>query len=110
MNPEAESTQQEPLPYLEMGTGFIIGLSIGYVVKKSFKLLLFFLGIGIIIVFVLESKGTITLNEANLEHIVSSAVDLFQDFVLFLKQRVQEFQVSSGVSAITGFIIGLKIG
>ena len=41
MNPSTTTYTQIPeLPYMDMGTGFLIGLAIGYTVKKSFKLML----------------------------------------------------------------------
>ena len=112
MNPTEHVATQETstIPYLEMGTGFLIGLSIGYVVKKSFKILLFLLGIGLITVFVLESKGVITLNEDYLQNTVAQGADGFKYFVGFLKDRLENFQVSSGLSAVAGFFAGLKFG
>jgi len=106
----AQTASEPLLPYLEMGTGFLIGLSIGYVIKKSFKILLFLLGIGIITVFVLESKGVITLNEEHLQNTVSQGTDVFKYFVTFLKDRLEHFEVSSGLSAVAGFFVGIKMG
>jgi uncharacterized membrane protein (Fun14 family) len=105
-----ENTQTEMLPYLEMGTGFLIGLSIGYVLKKSFKILLFLTGIALIAVFVLESQGVIQLNETQLQESVSHGMDTFKHFALFLKERLERFEVSSGLSAVAGFFVGLKLG
>ena len=115
MNPVSKSTemsapQEAMLPYLEMGTGFLIGLSVGYVLKKSFKLMLFLMGIGLIAVFILESQGVIQLDETHLQESVSHGVDTFKHFALFLKERLEHFQVSSGLSAVAGFFLGLKLG
>ncbi len=107
---EAGTSEHQILPYLEMGTGFLIGLSIGYVLKKSFKILLFLTGIALIAVFVLESQGVIELNEAHLQESVSHGVDTFKQFALFLQERLERFKVSSGLSAVAGFFLGLKIG
>jgi len=103
-------TQQVPFPYLEMGAGFLIGLSIGYVLKKSFKTLLVLLGIGLIVVFVLESQGVVTLNEGGLGNILNSGMDMFKAFAGFLKDRLDNFHLGSGFSALAGFFIGLKMG
>ncbi len=100
----------ELFPYLEMGTGFVIGLSIGYVLKKSFKLLLFLTGIALIGVFVLESQGVIAINEQQLENSVSGGIETFKHMAFFLKERLEQLEVSSGISAIAGFFVGLKIG
>lgn len=104
------STTGEMFPYLEMGTGFFIGLSIGYVLKKSFKIMLFLTGISLILLFVLESQGVIQLDETHLQEGVSHTLGLFKHFALFLKERVEQLHISSGVSAIAGFMLGLKIG
>ena len=107
---EVNAPDAQVMPYLEMGTGFLIGLSIGYVLKKSFKILLFLTGVALIAVFVLESQGVIVLNEANLQDTVSGGIDTFKDFAGFLKERLERFEVSSGLSAVAGFFLGLKMG
>ncbi len=98
------------LPYLEMGTGFMIGLSVGYVVKKSFKLILLLMGLVIIGMFLLESQGIITLNEASLDQSVSLGVEAFKHFLAFLRDRLGELKLAGGASAIGGFVVGLKMG
>ncbi|MEA1880505.1 MAG: FUN14 domain-containing protein [Campylobacterota bacterium] len=108
---EQTTPQEETLiPYLDMGTGFLIGLAVGYTLKKSFKLLLFVLGIYIIAIFVLENKGMMSINEASLENTVSNLASKFKEFVVFLKDRLSSFQFSKGISSVAGFILGLKIG
>ncbi len=98
------------IPYFEMGTGFLIGLAIGYVLKKSFKILLFASGVVLIAMFVLESQGVITIDEAHMQQTFASGVDGFKHFMLFLKERLENFKVSGGLSAVAGFFVGLKIG
>jgi len=104
------SSVLEGIPYLEMGGGFLIGLSIGYVLKKSFKILLILLGISLITIFVLESQGVITLNEAGLQESVSNGMEMFKHFLGFLKDRLSNFKVAGGLSAVAGFAVGLKMG
>ncbi len=108
MNDAAGSGLQ--LPYLEMGSGFMMGLSVGYVVKKSFKLLLLLMGLVLIGVFVLESKGVITLNEASLDQHVSLGTEMFKHFLTFLKVRLGALKIAGGVGAAAGFVVGLKMG
>jgi len=111
MNPNTvANTQESLLPYMDMGTGFLIGLSVGYVLKKSFKLMLILLGLGIVSLFVLESNGFMSINEAQVSQTVSNFSSYFQDFVSFLKTRLELFTASKGLTAIAGFFIGLKIG
>jgi uncharacterized membrane protein (Fun14 family) len=98
------------LPWLEMGSGFLIGLSVGYVVKKSFKLLLFLGGLAVILLFTLEHQHLITLNEEGLNQTVSEGSTLFQNFALFLKERLSRLGVAGGTSSVAGFFAGLKMG
>lgn len=97
-------------PFLEMGTSFIIGLAIGYFLKKSFKILLLLLGVGLVVLFVMESKGMYTVDDATIQNGVSSGVDSFQSLVAMLKNRLSEMEVTTGAGAIAGFIAGLKFG
>ena len=98
------------LPWLEMGSGFLIGLSVGYVVKKSFKILLFFGGLAAALLFILEHQHLITLNEEGLTQTVNEGSTLFQHFALFLKERLSRLGVAGGTSSVAGFFAGLKMG
>ncbi len=98
------------LPYLEMGSGFMMGMSVGYVLKKSFKLLLFLTGLAVITVFVLEQKGVIVLNETALDQNVSLGWEMFKTFGLWLKERLASLKITGGASAVAGFFVGLKMG
>jgi uncharacterized membrane protein (Fun14 family) len=97
-----------PLAYLEMGTGFIIGLAVGYFIKKSFKAVLFILGFALIITFYMESQGIFTINDEVLQQSIASGAEYFEYMVAAIKERITGFQ--SGVGAGTGFLVGLKIG
>lgn len=97
-----------PLAYLEMGTGFIIGLAVGYFIKKSFKAVLFILGFALIITFYMESQGIFTINEELLEQSISSGAEYLEYMVASIKERITSFQ--SGLGAGTGFLVGIKIG
>ena len=97
-------------PYLEMGGAFVIGLSIGFVLKKSFKLLLLFLGLGLIFVFLLERQGAVNVNEENLQNIVSMGMDSFKSMAAFLQNRLEHYHSLGAMSAIAGFFVGIKIG
>ncbi len=100
----------ESLPYLEMGSGFVIGLAVGYVLKKSFKLLLFLLGVAVIALFFLEREGVIVLNEEVLQNDVNQGISLFKENLLFIKERLSSMHIGSGVSTVAGFFAGLKMG
>ncbi len=98
------------LPYMEMGSGFMIGLSVGYVLKKSFKLLLFLTGLVIIAMFVLENQHIIVINEDSLDQNIALGTEAFKHFAIFLKERISSLKIAGGISAAAGFIAGLKMG
>jgi len=98
------------LPWLEMGTGFLIGLAVGYFLKKSFKILLALLGVGIILIFVLESQKVVSINEEGLAQTVAAGSEQFKHFAAFLKERLSRLSFSSTGSAVAGFFAGLKMG
>ena len=98
------------IPYLEMGSGFMLGLSVGYVLKKSFKLLLFLVGLLVIAMFVLENQHIIVINEDSLDQNIALGTEAFKHFVLFLKERISSLKIAGGISAGAGFVVGLKMG
>jgi len=97
-----------PLPYLEMGSSFVIGLAVGFFIKKSFKMVLFILGFALIISFYMESQGIFTINDKVLEESISNGMQYFDYLVAAVKERITSFQ--SGVGAVAGFVVGLKLG
>ncbi len=97
-------------PFLEMGTHFVIGLAIGYFMKKFFKFLLIFLGLALVILFVMESQGISTVDETSLTNGVEQGVSSFKSLTIMLKDRLGHMQPSSGVGAVAGFFAGLKFG
>ncbi len=106
----ATSGDVSPFPFLDMGTHFVIGLAVGYFMKKFFKLLLIFLGLGLVALFVLESQGVSTVNEEALTNGVSQGVDSFKGLTSMLQERLSSMKFSSGVGAVAGFFAGLKFG
>lgn len=98
------------LPYLEMGSGFLIGLSIGYFLKKSFKVMLVLMGLVMVSLFVLENQGVVTINEHSLDNTVSIGSHAFKSFTLFLKDRLSRFSLASDGGAVVGLVTGLKWG
>ena len=98
----------EPFPFLEMGSSFIIGLAVGYFLKKSFKIVLFVLGFSLIVLFYMESQGHFTINEAMLDNSVATGIDYVKSIVSALKERLTSF--TSGAGAVAGFFVGIKFG
>ena len=104
------NTEQGGFPFLDMGTSFVIGLAIGYFLKKSFKFLLIILGLGLVTLFILESQGYFTVDDQMIQNGVSSGVSSFQSLVEMLKNRLSSMELSTGAGAIAGFFAGLKFG
>ncbi|SFV58054.1 hypothetical protein MNB_SV-12-804 [hydrothermal vent metagenome] len=98
------------LPYMQMGTSFIVGLAVGYFLKKSFKLLLLILGLGLVILFVLESQGAFQVDDTMIKDGVQTSMNSFQNLYEMLKTRLGSMELSSGVGAVAGFLAGLKFG
>ncbi len=107
-NIEGATNVDHPIPYLEMGSSFLIGLAVGFFIKKSFKIVLFILGLGLIVMFIMESKGAFTIDDKIVEQGVAQGTDLFKEFVNFIKNRITSFK--TGVGALAGFVVGLKLG
>lgn len=103
-----QPTMDSPIPYLEMGTGFIIGLAVGFFIKKSFKAVLFILGFALVVTFYMESQGIFTINEQVLQEQIAQGAEYFDYLVAAMKERVTSLE--SGVGAGAGFLVGLKIG
>lgn len=101
---------KENIPYLEMGGSFLLGLAIGFALKKSFKIGLIILGLGLIFVFVLENQGILTLNEDSLNAQLSHVIEQSKLVIAFIKDRMGEYKTTGILSAVAGFGVGLKIG
>ncbi|NPA29777.1 MAG: hypothetical protein GXO33_06305 [Epsilonproteobacteria bacterium] len=110
-NTTTSFAQQLPdLPYLNMGSGFLIGLAVGYFLKKSFKILLFLMGAAIALTFALSQIHVVELHPDQLEHTVTTGSGYFKQFALFLKDRLSAFGAAGSGSAVAGFFVGLKMG
>ncbi len=98
------------LPYLEMGGGFLMGLGVGYFLKKSFKIALFAVGIVVALLFGLEQLHVVQIDANHLEETVQQGAGWFKEAALYLKERLAEFGAAGSGSAVAGFLVGLKMG
>ncbi len=98
------------LPYLNIGASFFLGLSIGFAIKKSLKIFIFIFGLGAVVIFLLEHQGIVTLNEDILNSQIGYLSDEFMMLIEFLKVRLGEYKTVGTMSAVAGFVVGLKIG
>ena len=110
LNEGAVEPSTSAFPFLEMGTSFVIGLAIGFFMKKFFKILLLILGFGLVILFVMESQGISTVDEQALDAGVTTGIDSFKGLVALLKDRLSNMTITSGAGAVAGFFVGLKFG
>ena len=103
-------TSSAPFPFLEMGTSFVIGLAVGFFMKKFFKLLLLLLGFSLVILFVMESQGISTVDEQTLDASVSTGIESFKSLASMLQERLSNMTMTSGAGAVAGFFVGIKFG
>jgi len=94
----------------EFSSGFLLGLSAGYFLKKSFKLMLFVIFLLIIGYFLLEHNNTIELDNGTILGSSDTIIELLKEFVKFIYLKVTNIGTEGGVGAVAGFLFGLKIG
>ena len=97
-------------PYLEMSSGFLLGMAVGYALKKSFKLLLLIFGLGLIFLFMLESQNIVSTNDQNLHTAIGTMSDNLQSILSYLKDRIKQSSPTSSGSTLVGFLAGIKFG
>ena len=97
------------IPYIDMGWSFVLGLSIGYAVKKSFKFLLLLFGLGFIFIFFLENKKVLTTDELHLKELIESFLTSLNVWKDLLIERLGKYE-NGEISAMAGFIFGIKLG
>jgi len=107
---ENVANSQAPFPFLEMGTSFVIGLAVGFFLKKFFKFMLLILGLGLVVLFYLESKGTVHVDGHVIENGVSTGIDSFNGLVAMSKEKLSQMSLSSKAGALAGFFAGIKFG
>lgn len=92
-----------------LGAGGLIGFAIGYFVKKSLKLVLFFIGFQLVIFFVAEYYGLISVLDGALVKTADGSVQLIASFTEFLKNRLAQFTAQT-TGMLAGFYLGIKTG
>ncbi len=94
----------------DIGAPFVIGLAVGYFAKKMLKIVLFLAGMAIVRLFVAEYYNVIELNNDGLKTAAENATNLTKHSGNFLLDRLSQITAATGLSAATGFFVGLKIG
>lgn len=92
-----------------LGAPFVIGMAVGYFAKKMIRTALFVGGTIIVMLFVAEYYGVISISDAALQSAANSATQAAKDSGGFLVDRLSVI-TSSGISAAGGFFVGFKFG
>lgn len=92
-----------------VGAPFVIGLAVGYFAKKMLRFALFLGGAAIVLLFVTEYYGITEMTDEKLQSAASAATNVAKQSGGFLVERLSHI-TSKGVSAVGGFLVGLKIG
>jgi len=92
-----------------VGTPFVMGLAVGYFAKKMLFMTLFLCGAAIVLLFVSEYYGIAEISDVNLQQAVDSATGVVKQSGDFLVKRLSRI-TSKGVSAVSGFFVGFKLG
>ena len=92
-----------------VGTPFAIGLAVGYFAKKMLFISLFLCGAVIVLLFVSEHFEITKISDINLQQAADSATDAVKQSGVLLMKRLSSI-TSKSVSAMGGFLVGLKLG
>ena len=92
-----------------VGAPFIIGLAVGYFMKKALKIALFIAGGALVLLFVTEYYGVTNINDESLKNAANAATNAAKQSGSFLMDRLSNI-TSKGLSATAGFFVGLRFG
>jgi uncharacterized membrane protein (Fun14 family) len=94
---------------INVGAPFLIGLAVGYFIKKTLKVGLFLLGFSVVVLLVSSHYGFIEINGLNLTNTVEQGTGSINQFGSFLMNSLVGLG-GVGLSGGAGFILGLKVG
>jgi len=98
------------IPFTQMSSGFLLGLSVGYFFKKGFKIMLFVLGLVTVGIFWFNSQDIISVNGEKIINIFDIVSEVLKNSYDFVYNKLSQFKPITGASVIVGFITGLKFG
>ena len=111
MNEQIESSSLlNSINFTQIGSGFLLGLSVGYFFKKGFKILLFLLGLATVTIFWLNAQNYITVSGDNIINIFDIISVALHNSYKFVYNNISSLEPLGGASIIVGFLTGLKIG
>lgn len=96
----------------QVGLGVLLGLAVGYVVKKAFKAILIIAGVLVIVLITLQNFDLIQINWTTIEALYDSAVQHQGGFFGIARDWAEELKghIPVAGSFMVGFLVGLKIG
>ncbi len=94
---------------ITIGAPFLMGMAVGYFMKKTLKIGLFLLGLSIVALFVAGYYGVISISGADLTHAVEKGTSAVNRFGSFLVNSLSGLG-GVGVGGAAGFFVGLKMG
>ncbi|MCK5888405.1 MAG: hypothetical protein KAG19_00515 [Methylococcales bacterium] len=94
---------------INVGAPFLIGMAVGYFVKKMLKIALFIFGMFMVFLLVTAHYGFIEINDANLTNAVQDGTSSINQFGTFLIDSLSGYK-SIAASGVAGFFVGLKMG
>jgi len=87
--------------FKEFGTGALIGFTLGFTLKRVFKLFVFLIGLYLIGLIYLSNKGIAEIHWNNLESWINYLYEGFKNFVK---------GITAPVASLGGFTIGFATG
>lgn len=94
---------------INIGAPLLMGMAVGYFIKKTLKLGLFLLGLSIVGLFVAGYYGLIQISGPELTHAVETGTSAVNRFGSFLINTLSGLG-GVGLGGVAGFFIGLKMG
>ena len=94
----------------KFGASFIFGFTIGYLLKKSIKLMFLVLIVGVVALFWLDNSRIQEIKNYDFSSSLDRMVELFKMFGNFVYSKIGNIDQSSGIGMVAGFLLGLKFG
>jgi uncharacterized membrane protein (Fun14 family) len=100
---------ETPFALSAVGTPFLIGLAVGYCMKKLMRLALLLVGAVLIVLFVAEQYQLIVISDTAVQTATATLSQATNSFNHWLFQRLSLFS-TQGVSVTAGLVLGFKMG
>ena len=97
-------------PITQISSGFLLGLCVGYFFKKSFKLLLFVTGLVTVAIFWFNAQNVLDISSNNILSAFNVLSEILKKSYDFIYLYLIKLEPVGGVSIITGFLVGIKVG